>query len=184
MLEGRLNMKCAAAVSLALFFGSIALAAQSAGQQQPSTLMVQLPPGNTACPVAMHARQGVGGDLLAVKNSRPKGAAQSLHLILTNGDSKQIAGGEVTVHGLTAKGRVTKTLSAKDDSSDVVRTLSIKFSAGANKDVFADFWVPGLTAIHADDLNSVTYADGSTWKLQAGTVCRTIPDPNMLVSGR
>ncbi|MGA2886819.1 MAG: hypothetical protein ABSE51_02130 [Terracidiphilus sp.] len=172
-----------AAVSLALIFGAITLAAQSAGQQ-PSTFTVQLPPGNLACPVAMHARQGVNGDLLAVKKSGPKGAAQSLHLILSNVGSKQIISGEVTVHGLTAKGRVTKASSAEDDTSDVMRTLPVTFFAGANGDVSADLWVPGLTAIHSVDLNSVTYADGSTWKLPAGSACRTIPDPNMLVSGR
>jgi len=175
-------MKHSAAVLFAILLGSIALTAQSPDEKQTKAL-IQMPTGNTGCPVTMHARQGVNGDLLPVKDSRPKGPAQSLHLILTNGDSRQITGGEVTVRGLTGKGRVTKTKSAGDDSSDAVLKLPVKFSAGDNKDVVADLLVPAMTAVHAIELNSVTYADGSTWKLPTGTTCRTIPDPTMLVNG-
>lgn len=142
-----------------------------------------MPDGDTGCPVTIHARHGAGGDLLAVKDSRPKGTAQLLHVILTDGDTRQITAGDVTVHGLAGKGRFIKTLSARDDSSNAVLDMSVKFSAGDNKDVFADLWVPGMTAVHAVELNSATYSDGSTWKLPTGTPCRAIPDPTMLVSG-
>jgi hypothetical protein len=79
------------------------------------------------------------------------------------------------------KGRITETVSTGDDSDSVLK-LPVEFTAGDNKDVFADLWVPGMTAVHSIELNSVTYADGSAWKLPAGPACRTIPDPMMLVS--
>jgi len=180
--KGGLTMNRAAAVSFATLLGSIALAAQSPDQKQATTLIIRMPAENTACPVAMQARQGVNGDLRAVKNSRPEGTAQLIHLILTNRDARQITGGAVTVHGLTGKGRVTKTPSAGDDSSEAMQNLSVKFSAGADKDVFADLWVPGMTSVHAIELHSVTYTDGSTWKLPMGTACRIVPDPLMRVS--
>jgi len=41
--------------------------------------------------------------------------------------------------------------------------------------------VPGLSAVSMIDLNSVTYSDGSTWKLAAGSVCSSRIDPMMLV---
>jgi len=176
-------MERAAMVLFAILLSSITLAAQSPDQQQPQAVIVRIPVENTACPVSLHARQGVGGDLLAVKNSRPKGATQLLHLILTSEDSRQITGGKVTVHGLSAKSRATKTLSAGEDSSDAVLSLSVKFSAGTNKDVFADLRVPGMTAVHAIELNSVTYAGGYTWKLPTGASCRIVPDPIMQVHG-
>jgi hypothetical protein len=184
-------MNHAAMVSFTILLGSNALAAQSPklspelspDQKQTQTVIIQMPAGNSACPIAMHARHGVSGDLLAVGNSRPKGAAQLLHLTLTNGASRQITGGEVTVRGLTGKGHVTEALSAGDDSSGTALNLSVKFSAGANNDIFADLWVPGMTAVYSIELNSVTYADGSSWKLPTGTACRTIPDPIMLVGG-
>ncbi|HEY1161137.1 MAG TPA: hypothetical protein VGE83_10925 [Terracidiphilus sp.] len=175
-------MKRAAAVSFALLFGSIALAAQTASHSQ--TIIVRLPAGTSVCPVSVHAQQAAGGETLAVKNARPKGVAQLLHLILTNPDSGQIVAAKVTVHGLTAKGRLTQTLSNQDDSSDAARTLDVTFAAGPGKDVSADLWTPGLSAVKTIDLNSVTYGDGSTWKLAAGMTCRTLIDATMLIGNR
>jgi hypothetical protein len=132
----------------------------------------------------MHVRQAASGDALAVNNGRPKGIAQGFHLILTTSDSRQITGARITVSGLTAKSRVTETLSSQDDSADAAKTLDVTFSAGPGKEASADLWAPGLTAVRTIDLDSVTYADGSIWKLAAGHVCRTVPDPIMQIGTR
>lgn len=187
-------MKGAAAVSFALLFGSIAMSAQVANQYNPQkidpnqhqtkTIIVQLPTVTSSCPVSLRAQQAAGGENLAVNSARPKGIAQGLHLILTSPDSRQISAAQVTVHGLTAKPRLTQTLSNQPGSSDAAKTLDVRFSAGPGKDVSADLWVPGLTSIQEIELNSVTYTDGSAWRLAAGNACRTVPERLMLIGNR
>jgi len=205
LLVRRLIMKRAAAFSYALLFGSLAssgqavsqyhpqaldpnqnqtVVVQSPGASQTRTFIVQSPALTGACPVSLRAQQAAGGGTLAVDNARPKGPAQRLHLILTNPDSRQVTGATVTVRGLTAKGRITQTLATPDDSSDAARTLTVRFSAGPGNAVSADLWAPGLTAVQMVELNSVTYADGSTWKLADSSVCRTVPDKLMPIGNR
>jgi hypothetical protein len=70
------------------------------------------------------------------------------------------------------------------DPSDATRTLDVAFPAGSDKNASADLWVPGMSAVYSIDLVSVTYADGSTWKLAAGKTCHTPIDGVMLVGGR
>jgi hypothetical protein len=69
-------------------------------------------------------------------------------------------------------------------SSDAARTLDVSFPANTSKDNSAILWVPGLTAVQAIELNSLTYADGSTWKIASGNVCRSPVDALMLVGNR
>jgi hypothetical protein len=181
-------MKHLTLLSFFLLFGSIALSAQTSAQtsdqNKTQTVIVAVRPENGACPVSVHAKQAGGGEMQRVDRAHPKGGGQGVHLILTNPDSRQIIGAKVTVRGLTAKNRVLNTLSIQDDSSDAAKTLSLTFSADSGKEASTDIWVPGLTAIQSIDLNTLTYADGSTRQLSAGMTCRTIPDAVMLVGTR
>jgi hypothetical protein len=182
-------MKPASVVLFALLFSLIPVAAQTAGQPQTQNFIVKLPPVPSNCPVSMRAQQTWAGDLLSVRNGQPKGPAQGLHLILINRDSRQITGATVTVRGLTAKGRITRALTDpappdQDDDSQAARTLAVIFTPGPNREVSAELRVPDLTAVFAIDLDSVTFADGSTWKLSPGKTCRAVPDPLMLIVGR
>jgi hypothetical protein len=132
----------------------------------------------------VRAQQAANGSKWEVDNSRPKGPAQRLYLVLVSPNSNRITSATVTVRGLTPKNRITQTLSSPGNSSDAAKTLSITFPAGPGKEVSSDLLVPGLSAVSSIDLDSITYADGSAWKLAAGNVCRTPIDGFMLISGR
>jgi len=107
--------------------------------------------------------------------------AQRLHLIVTNPDSRRVVAANVTVRGFANKARIVQTMSGSD-SSDAAKTMDVRFSAGSDKEASADLRVPGLTAVSEIDLNSVTFSDGSTWRLAAGGSCRSWIDGLMLVS--
>ncbi len=176
-------MKRATALSFALLLGSIPLAAQNARQQAQPT--PQVPSGSDVCPVSLRAEQKAAGEVLAADKSRPKGVAQHLQLTLAHPGSRRIARARVTVHGLTAKGRVTPTPTRRQNPSDASRTFDLTFHAGPNdKAASADLWVRGLTAVLTVDLDSVTFADGSIWTLKGRDACRIVPDPLMLVADR
>ena len=175
-------MKLTIEIPLFLLLSCAALDAQLANQNQ--NIIIQLPPQTGPCPVFMRAQHAADGDLLAVNSGHPKGIGQSLHLTVTSPDSRQIASATVTVRGLTPKGRVTQTLAGQDNAFDAEKTMDITFSASPGKGASADIWVAGLSAVKAIDMQSVTFTDGSTWKLPAERTCRTFPDPVMLISGR
>jgi len=182
-------------LSFAFQLGAIPVAAQTAAahmeslgaapQPQTQTVIIQLPQQASACPVGVRARQAANWNKMEVGDEQPKGPAQRLHLTLVNPDSRRITGATVTVRGLTPKTRATPTpLTLGDDSSDAARTVDVPFSAGSGKEVSADLRVPGLSAVYSVDLVSVTYADGSNWKLTSGKSCRTSIDGVMLVGAR
>jgi hypothetical protein len=151
------------------------------GQDQVQTTVI-LPGQQLSCPVLLTARQTPGGDRMMVNGVQVKGVAQLLHLIVSGSNSRRVVAANVTVHGFANKGRMVQTLSTQD-SSDAAKTFDVRFPT-APREISADLAVPGLSAVSVIDLNSVSYSDGSTWKLAAGRSCSTRIDPMMLVSGR
>jgi hypothetical protein len=151
---------------------------------------VVVPP---ACPVDMHVRQGFGGGMIAVDESgvRRKVFAPRLRLFL-NDVRKEKAGqtivsATVTVHGSSGKARMLPLDAGSgghDDlkSEDVERTLSVDLANWGEPGVSGDFRLPGLTSARRIDLQSVTYEDGSTWKLSGDQTCHVAPDPVMLIN--
>jgi hypothetical protein len=181
-------MKLPAAVSLTLLLGSIALTAQTADQGQILTLNYEQPQPNI-CPISLRAQHAADGELLraganASTPAAPKGQGQGLHLTITGPKRRQITQATVTVRSLTSNGSLTPALSNQDSTPPTARTMDVKFTAGEKNTAFADIWVPGLTAVQAIDIKSVTYADGSSWKLTSGMTCRTVPDQLMLIGSK
>jgi hypothetical protein len=187
-------MKPATALCLALI-GTLPLIAQAVSNQvvrlqtaplpQAQVTLVQIMPQAGACPVSVHAQQAASWNRMEVGSDHPKGPAQRLHLTLANPDSSRITKATVTVRGLTPKTRATPTpLTVGRDRSNAARTLDVPFSSASGKEVSADLWVSGLSAVYTVDLVSLTYADGSTWKLATGQSCRTSIDGFMLIGAR
>jgi hypothetical protein len=202
-----------AAVSFVLLLGSSILAAQTASQSQPGFGISEMegiqktigPDGSVtwtsrpaspeeaqraaanllanSCPVSLHASQAPGGDRMEVNRVRIQDPAQRLHLTVTNPQARRIVAASVTVRGFAGKARVVQTRSAQD-TSDAAKTMDVKFPSELGRETSADLAVPGLSAVTVIDLNSVTYSDGSTWKLASGSVCRSPIDGFMLIGNR
>jgi len=177
-------MNHAGAVSLTLLLASTFVIAQTTVTQKQTVAqqtVVEVAPPSSSCPVSLHARHAPGGDAIEVNGTRIQDPAQRLHLTISDSDSRRIVAANVTVRGFSNKARYMPTMSTQD-SSDAAKNLDVRFPSGPGKDSSTDFAVPGLTAVTVIDLNSVTYSDGSTWKLAAGGSCRSWVDGFMLVS--
>jgi hypothetical protein len=187
-------MQRVVAISFALLIGSATLAAQAVDQYRPQKfdpqaaqyqpkLMLDL--SRVAdCPVAMRAQQGGGGNMVKVQPGQPRESHtfQSIHLILGNGNPRRIVVARVKVRGLTDKGRL-QPASGQEGPSEITRIVDVTFSGDETSGAAADLVLHGLTSVRWIDLESLTYADGSTWN--AGDLtCRTVPDPWMLVDVR
>jgi hypothetical protein len=139
------------------------------------------------CPVDMRVRQRMAGGTVAVDKdgTRRLVFAQRLRLILNSlrhgeGDRKAVSA-TVTVHGTGAKARM-QSLRSGSGSNAMVRTFTVDLAHWDEQGVSGEFLLPGFTSASQVDLESVTFEDGTTWKLSQNESCRVAPDPLMLIA--
>ncbi len=174
-------MKIESVLLFALVIGAYPLAAQYAkvppmqesfgvagmeGMAGAHKLVAVPAPAANRCPISMRAQHLSDGSLMKAGGARhAAGIGQRLHLTLGNPRGQKIASAGLAVHGYTPKGRLMQASPMEGGGADATRSLTISFSAGEGDTVSADLWVPGMTAVQSIEVKSVTYADGSTWKL-------------------
>jgi hypothetical protein len=147
-------------------------------------------PTGLDCPVSMHAQQQSGIGALTARDDRGEsrrrsGVAQHIRLILGDaGNSAQIVSAKVTVRGTSPKWRMTPTVLNQDASPDAKKTLALTFNMDGSEGASANLTLPGFTSVTSISLDSLTYADGTTWRPSNGRGCRTAPDLMMLVDAR
>jgi len=163
--------------------GSVSWTTRPASHEETQRLAANLLANS--CPVALHARQSADAFRREVANggSYPKSLAQHLHLTASNPAGPQIVAAKVTVRGFADKARALAAGPAQDDS-DAAQTVDVKFAGEPGHQAAAELTVPGFSAVTAIELNSVTYADGSTWKIASGSACRSPIDGFMLIGAR
>ncbi len=163
-------------------FGTATTETMTQGGTRTSTVVIRMQP---SCPVGMHAKQGSGGGLVAARNGRPSdGPSQQIHLVLARRHSQQITGASVRVRGFSDKGRMERSIAIEDIVPDRSQMLDVEFTPDNDVEASADLVLPGFTSVQSVELQSITYADGSTWKMEKQNACTVAPDPMMLVAGR
>ena len=164
-----------------------------------STQIVIAPIGASSCPVAMRAKQGSGSGLVMVRKDHPgdgeslltQKPGQQIHLILGKmpgadiSDPGLIAGATVTVRGISAREHLDRSLNLTgNESSDLRRTVDVRFSTENDGTVSADLSLPGFTSVNSIRLDSLNLKDGSTWALPGLKACVVTPDRIMLVASQ
>jgi hypothetical protein len=128
----------------------------------------------------MHALQGTGRGLIAVRDQRPSSSfAQRIHLALGDRQTAKVVSARVVVQGYSGKGRMAQ--ASMNLTADLKRTVDVSFTPEENGSA-SDLVLPGFTAVSSIRLESIAYDDGSTWKVAAEQTCRVAPDPLMLVA--
>ena len=164
-----------------------------------SKTMIATVPQHSACPVAMQAKQGSGAGLVAVRikpgqpDNRPSvldnKPGQQIHLTLGKipgaqfDDLELIASATVTARGLSARGRLDSTPAViGGPSSDLRRTLDVRFTAENDGGAYADLDLPGFTSVQSIRIDSIALKDGSKWTFATRQGCVATPDPLMLIA--
>ena len=177
-----LTAQNSATASSGTSFGTATMETMKPGGASTSTVVIRMQP---SCPVGMHAKQGSGGGLVAVRNARPSdGPSQQIHLVLARRHLQQITGARVLVRGLSGKDRIERSRAIEDIVPDRSQMLDVTFTPDNAVEASADLVLPGFTSIQSVELESISYADGSTWKMENRNACTVAPDPMMLVAGR
>lgn len=192
-------MKCASILPLAILFAtSGALAQQSVTPASPnSTSLTFAPPQRidlAHCPVGLDAyhESGVPRAIIADAESRPGPTInaptgqvrlqfQQLRVTLTNPSSQEIVRAQITAHGFSDKWRAIE-LSNPSNAPDLAKTVDVVMDVKRNGHASRDLSLSHFTAVTSIELNSITYADGSTWHASSPGACSVTPDLFMLVA--
>lgn len=163
---------------MVLFFGCSSLNAQESAQSRATVLIA--PPVSVGCPVNFSAKRRAVVEVRKAKDAGEKDRRQGLELAFDRKDAPKIVKVNVTVHGVSGRGRVMPTRSnAKDD---VVESFQLVREAGAASLLQSELWMHKVSTVQWVALTEIEYSDGSVWRESAGSRCSVAPDLFLLVA--
>jgi hypothetical protein len=104
---------------------------------------------------------------------------QRIQLTMTNLSPQEIVKAQFTVHGLSDKWRYVPLPEAP--APDLTKRVEVTLEVRGNSHASRDLSLSRFTSVTSVNLDSLTYADGSTWEASSGA-CSVVPDPFMLVT--
>jgi hypothetical protein len=180
-------MKSFAILPLAIVFATTGAIGQNVVKAGPATLPLRpFSLNSVACPIDLRATHGTlfmpkKTDFGPSPAPSPAPQEQTLHLTVTNHSPQKIVTAQLTIHGFSNKWRDVPLLNATA-APDLVKKVEVVLNVKANAQSSSDLSLSRFTSIAAIDLDSVTYADGSSWQSSSPAACSVAPDPMMLIS--
>lgn len=175
-------MQRTTAIAAAFFLVSSLVGAQN--DNSPTQLKIVVLPPMYGCPVGMRALHAPDFHRVYVHgNTRTESFAMQLKFVLTNHHAGQIVAANITAHGGNGKGEVVPAIAsrASGGSAETAKTMNVSFASSPDGSVTTSIVLPGFSYVTFIELNSVTYANGETWKFAPREACQVAPDPLMLV---
>jgi hypothetical protein len=110
-------------------------------------------------------------------------ASQKLDLHLSNPrDTRAVTHAQITVHGLTAHGRITPADSGNPNAATIAKQVDLQLTVASGASTSTGLLFKGFTSVRWITLDSLTYADGSTWQASTQHNCQIVPSRFMLVA--
>jgi hypothetical protein len=110
--------------------------------------------------------------------------ARKLYLTFGNQEDKYIVGATITVYGYDTTPRVMPARPMAINSAELSRTVSLKLDLASGKSEGSEVTMHSFATVSRIDLESLDYADGSSWKARSDTGCHVVPDGLILVGSR
>lgn len=138
------------------------------------------------CPVGLQVEHSSG--LFAYENTRavpaqhaaPK-TEQWFDFRMTNFRPHEIVNAQITAHGFSYKWR---TIPVSAATPDIWKTTDVALDVKGNSSASRELSFDHFSTIRTIDVNSVTYADGSTWHASSPGACSVAPSPIMRISAQ
>jgi hypothetical protein len=172
------DMKSAGILPLAIMLAATSMFGQS------FTLPSRIDPSK--CPVGLQVERSSG--LFAYENAKAVPAdhaapssEQWFDLRMTNFSAREIANAEITAHGFSEKWRVMPVSAA---TPDFWKTMDVVLNVKGNSSASRELSLGHFSTIRTIDVNSVTYADGSTWHASSPGACSVAPSLFMRISAQ
>jgi hypothetical protein len=171
-------MKYAGILPLAIMLATTSMFGQS------FTLPPRIDPSK--CPVGLRVEQN--GSLVAYKNAKSGSAddvdqrsLQRFDFKMTNFLPHEIVNAQITAHAFSDKWRV---FSVPAPTPDLAKTVDVAFDVKGNSSATRELSFAHFPAVRTFDVNSVTYADGSTWHASSPGACSVAPSLIMRVGAK
>jgi hypothetical protein len=184
------NMKPISMLPLAIVLATTSAVAQDSvllrdPQTTPSILMQPRTLG-ADCPVGIKVSHGSSflkrdTEFGPFAPPSPKVQEQRIQFTMTNPSRKEIVSAQITVYGFSDKWRAIP-LAGTKDAPDLRKRVNLVLNVKGNDHVSSDLSFSRFTSVAYVNLDSLTYADGSTWKASSPAACSVTLDPLMLVS--
>jgi hypothetical protein len=107
--------------------------------------------------------------------------SQRFDFKMTNLFPHEIVNAEITAHAFSNKWRV---FSVPTPTPDLWKTVEVAFDVKGNDSATQELSFAHFPAIRTFDVNSVTYADGSTWHASSPGTCSVAPRAAMRISAQ
>lgn len=157
----------------------------TAGMAGDTLTIPEAHPAAESCPVSILAQHGSGGSgTFLLSSTRQQKVSQELHLTLSNGKAVQVVGVRLTVLGTSTKSGMVQTNAEVIGVSGKTKTMDLTLAVNPKDEAAIDLSLPGFTSVQRVDLDSVTYADGTSWQASNAGTCRFAPEGLMLISSR
>jgi len=171
-------MKCASILPLAIMLATASMFGQSL------TVPPRIDPSK--CPVGLEVERSGG---LVLYNNAKAGPAddvdqpssQRFDFKMTNFLPREIVNAEITAHGFSHNWRA---LRVSTPTPDLAKTLDIALDVKGNSSASRKLSFAHFSVIKTIDVNSVTYADGSTWHASSPGACSVAPGLIMAVGAQ
>jgi hypothetical protein len=190
MYDLRANMKPISILPLAFVLATTSAIGQDTvllrSPHTTSSIRMQARTPGADCPVGLKINHGSSflkrdTEYGPFAPPAPKVQEQRIQLTMTNPSPKKIVSAQITVYGFSDKWRAIP-LAGATDTPDLRKMVNIVLNVKGNDHASSDLSLPRFTAVAYVDLDSITYADGATWKASSPDACSVSPDLFMLVS--
>jgi hypothetical protein len=167
-------MKSASILPLAILLATTSMFGQS----------LTVPPriDHSQCPVGLEVEQN--GSLLAravPADDVDQRSSQRFDFKMTNFSPHDIVNAEITAHAFSSKWRV---FSVPTPTPDLAKTVDFAFNVKGNGSASRELSFAHFPPVRTFDVNSVTYADGSTWHASSPGMCSVAPNAAMRISAQ
>jgi hypothetical protein len=160
------NMKCASILPLAIMLANASMFGQS--------LMVPPRIDPSKCPVGLEVQQSASLVAYSVPaDDVHQRSSQRFDFKMTNLSPHEIVSAEITAHAFSDKLRV---FSVPAPTPDLAKTVDAAFEVKGNSSASRELSFAHFPVIWSFDVDSVTYADGSTWHASSPGACSVSPD--------
>jgi hypothetical protein len=173
-------MKYAGILPLAIVFATTSALGQY-------TLAIRIDPTN--CPVGMevthsgrfaerNAKSGPADDVV------PSIPEQRINLKMINLLPHDIVNAEITARGFSHNSRLVLVSPGAQETPDLAKTVDVALDVKGNSSASHELSFAHFSAIRTIEVNSVTYADGSTWRASSPGACSVAPSLFMLIGAQ
>ncbi len=152
----------------------------------PSLFRKIAPPSAGTCPVSLQARRQGTVAMQNAKDSQPdRTPAQQLQLTLINySHTRNVVSAVLKVYGYDGSVQVMPADPIRRGSREVSRTIEVNLSVLGGRSATTDLTMRKFAAVSRIEVESVEFADGSSWKAAEQGLCSFTPELYMLVGSR